>query len=228
MRHRDDRARIALEKLLQPLYRQRIEMVGRLIEQQHVGLREQQPAQRYAPSFATGKLGHIGIPGRQPQRVGGDIESPLDLPAVDRVDLVLQLALLFEQLVHLVFVERLGELVADLVEALDERNGVGDAFLDVAAHVLIFIEMRLLRQEAHAHARLRDGFAVELPVDARHDLEQARFARAVEPEHADLGAGKEVEGDVLEDRALRRDDLGDAPHRVGVLSHARKGSRGNR
>jgi hypothetical protein len=39
------------------------------------------------------------------------------------------------------------------------------------------------------------------------------------PEHADLGAGKEVERDVLEDRALRRHHLADAPHRVNVFGH---------
>ena len=40
-----------------------------------------------------------------------------------------------------------------------------------------------------------------------------------EPEHADLGAGKERQRDVLEDDALGRHDLAHAVHRVDVLSH---------
>ena len=46
-----------------------------------------------------------------------------------------------------------------------------------------------------------------------------RLARAVEAEHADLGAGEERQRDVLEDLALRRHDLADAVHGVDVLGH---------
>jgi hypothetical protein len=53
-----------------------------------------------------------------------------------------------------------------------------------------------------------------------HDLEQRGLARAVETEHADLGAGEEAEGDVLEDLSLRRHDLADAIHGENVLSHS--------
>ena len=49
--------------------------------------------------------------------------------------------------------------------------------------------------------------------------QQARLAGAVQAQHADLGAGKERERDVLEDHALGRDDLAHAVHRVDVLSH---------
>src|SRR5439155_10011858 len=66
----------------------------------------------------------------------------------------------------------------------------------------------------HAH-----HLAVVVVVDAGHDLEQARLARAVHAEHADLGAGEEIERDVLEDGALGRHDLADAAHRVDVLGH---------
>src|SRR5213083_30759 len=42
---RHDRARIFLEEALQPRHRLGIQVVGRLVEQQHVGLGEQQPAE---------------------------------------------------------------------------------------------------------------------------------------------------------------------------------------
>src|SRR4029079_15035383 len=45
------------------------------------------------------------------------------------------------------------------------------------------------------------------------------LARAVQAEHADLGAGEERERNVLEDLALGRNDLAHAVHREDVLSH---------
>ena len=63
--------------------------------------------------------------------------------------------------------------------------------LDVAAHVLRRIELRLLRQVADARALRRPRFALKVLVDAGHDAQQRRLARAVGAEDADLGAGIE-------------------------------------
>jgi hypothetical protein len=54
-------------------------------------------------------------------------------------------------------------------------------------------------QVADLDAGLRPGLAEDVGVDAGHDLQQRRLARAVQAEHADLGAGEERQGDVLED-----------------------------
>ncbi len=59
-----------------------------------------------------------------------------------------------------------------------------------------------MRQVPDLQARHRRGFALDVVVDARHDLEQRLLARAVEPEHADLGAREEAERNVLEDLRL--------------------------
>ena len=65
----------------------------------------------------------------------------------------------------------------------------------------------------------RNHLALEIRVHAGHDLQQRGLPRAVQAEHADLGAGKEVERDVLEDLALGRNDLADPAQGVDVLSH---------
>ena len=44
----------------------------------------------------------------------------------------------------------LAELRADLLEALEQAARVGDRLLDVLAHRLAGVELRLLRQEADA------------------------------------------------------------------------------
>ena len=106
VRDRDDGGRIRLEIFLQPRDRFGVEMVGGLVQQQHVGRRQQQAAQRHAALLATRELVDDGVPRRQAQRVGGDLEFALEFPAADRVDGVLQLRLLLEQLVHLVVVHR--------------------------------------------------------------------------------------------------------------------------
>ena len=59
-----------LQKLLEPLHALRIQVVGRLIKQQHVWLGEQQPAKRHAAFLATRQRAHLGIPGGQTQCVG--------------------------------------------------------------------------------------------------------------------------------------------------------------
>ena len=192
VRDRDDGRRIGLEVFLEPRDGLGVEMVGGLVEQQHVGRGQQQAAQRDAAFFTAREFVDDRVPRRQAQRVGGDLEFALELPAADRVDGVLQLGLLFEQLVHLVVVHGFGELVADLIEARDLRERSAETFHHDAAHVLVRIELRLLRQITDLDAGLRARLAFEIGVYPAHDLEQGGFARAVEAEHADLGAGKET------------------------------------
>ena len=102
VRDRDHRARILLQEMLQPGHRFGIQVIGRLIEQQHVRLGQQQAAQSDAPLLAARKLADHGIPRRQAQRVGGDLELALQFPAADRVDLILHLRLLLHELVHFI------------------------------------------------------------------------------------------------------------------------------
>lgn len=77
----------------------------------------------------------------------------------------------------------------------------------VSRTVLAGIKSGFLRQVADVDAGHRDGFALDVLVDARHDLEERGLAGAVEAEDADLGAREEREGNVLKNLTLRRDDL---------------------
>src|SRR5207248_385499 len=52
----------------------------------------------------------------------------------------------------------------------------------------------------------------------RHDPQQGRLAGAVRPEHADLGARQERQGDVRQDLAVRAVELVDPVHREDVLA----------
>ena len=107
-----------------------------------------------------------------------------------------------------------------LLEPLLGGERAADALFHRLAHGLVGVELRLLRQVADLQARHRRRLALDVVVDAGHDLEQGRLARAVQAEHADLGAGEERERDVLEDLPFGRNDLAHAVHREDVLSHA--------
>ena len=218
VRHADDRARVLLEVLLEPRHGFRVEVVGRLVEQQHVRLRKQQAAERHAAPFAAGELRDLGVPRRQAQRVGRDVELALEVVAVDARQQCLELALLGGELVEVRIrfaVERV-----HLLEARERILHRLHRLLDDGTHVRRGIELRLLRQQAHLDAGLGPGLALDVGVGPRHDAQQGGLARAVEAEHADLGARKEGQGDVAQDVPLRRDDLADTVHRINVLGHA--------
>ena len=61
------------------------------------------------------------------------------------------------------------------------------------AHGVLGVELGFLRQVANVQPRHGRGFALDLFIDAGHDLEQGGLARAIQPQHADLGAGEEAE-----------------------------------
>src|SRR5439155_23053642 len=84
--------------------------------------------------------------------------------------------------------------------------------LDVAAHVLCGIELRLLRQVADAQAVGGKRLTEKVPVDAGHDAEQRRLAGAVGAEHPDLRPVEKREIDPAQDLPLGRDDLAQILH----------------
>jgi hypothetical protein len=98
--------------------------------------------------------------------------------------------------------------------------------LDLLAHGLLGIKLRLLRQEADLDARHRVGLALEVLVEAGHDLQHRGLAGTIETQHADLGAREEGQRNVLDDFALRGHDLADPVHGVDELhGDARSGEK---
>src|SRR5438552_14900047 len=90
VRDRDDATRILGEMALEPSDRVRIEMVGRLVEEEQVGLGEEEPAERDAPPLATRKGRDVLVAGRAPQRVHRDVDGRVEVPEPLRLDLVLR------------------------------------------------------------------------------------------------------------------------------------------
>ena len=75
MRDEHERGGRAAEKILQPVNRVHVEMIGRFVEQQHVGRRHQRPGQQH-PTLHSGREG-LEPRGRRQVHVG---QNPLELP----------------------------------------------------------------------------------------------------------------------------------------------------
>ena len=202
MGDRNDGAGVVGKEALEPVDRFGVEVVGRLVEQQQVGTRQQEAAQRHASALATGQHGDIGVVGRAAQRVHGDVDVAFEAPGVGRGDLVFELRLLLADLV--VVGVGVGPHGHHLVVAVDDALHLGDAVHHVALDVLGRIELWLLGQVADAEAGGEAGLARVAVVEAGHDLQQRRLAGAVRAEHADLGAGIERQRDVLQHRLVGR------------------------
>jgi len=83
----DDRAAVRGEELLEPSHRLQIEVVGGLVEEQHVGVAQQEPGEGHALAPAAAqrrqRAGHLGLGEAEPAEhllgAGGGIEAALGL-----------------------------------------------------------------------------------------------------------------------------------------------------
>ncbi len=99
----DDRSGIPLQMLFKPGHGLGIEMVGRLIEEQNIGLSEQEPAQCHAPSLSTRKDFHGCLSRGAPEGFHGHFEARIEIPGIEGVKFLLHLALFFDKAIHLLF-----------------------------------------------------------------------------------------------------------------------------
>ena len=215
MGHRDDRAGVHLQRPLQPGHGLGVEMVGGLVQEEQVGLGEEQAAQRHPPSFATRQRGHVGVARREAERIHGDLEGPVELPCSGGIDLGLEVGLLGQQRIDVGV--GVAEGGAHLVVPVDQLLRLAHSFGDVAGDVLGFVELRLLRQVADREPGGQPGLTREPVVLAGHDPQQRRLARAVGPDDADLRPWIEGEIDALEHLAIGRIEAREAAHGVDEL-----------
>ena len=143
-------------------------MVGRLIEQQHLGLRHQGLRQRHA-LFGTARQRADNGLGIQMQALQGFGHALLPIPSVQRLNFAL----------HGVQVAvALGVLVNQVAHTL---QAFGHRIEDAGGGV----ELRLLRHVGNAGVALHLHQAVVGLFQPGQDLEHRRFARAVAPDQSD-------------------------------------------
>ena len=216
--HGQDAAGVRREVALEPLHRLGVEVVGGLVEQQQVGLLEQQLAQRHPAPLATGQVVDELLGRRAAQGVHRLVEPAVEVPRVGVVEVGLQIADLGQQ--RVVVGVGIAQLLGDRVVAVELGLDLVDRLLDVLQDGRALGQRRLLLEHPDGGTRVEDRVAVVGVLEPRHDLEQRRLAGAVGPDDADLGAVQERQRDVVEDHlvAVR---LPHVAQGEDVVSHAK-------
>ena len=168
--HDQDGAFVIDQVLLQPCDGFSVQVVGRLIEEQHV--------RRFSSSWhrATRRASppdrsDVRVIGWAAQRFHRDVDLAVEIPKVFGVDLILQLAHLFGGLIRIVHRQ---------VRCSDLRTG----FLSATPSITFsrtdqgFVQLWLLGQVANFGALSVPRFAGKVFVHARHDLHQRGFTRS--------------------------------------------------
>ena len=161
----ENRAWIGAQVAFEPVDGLGVEMVGRLVEQQKIGLLQEEAAERDAALFSAGELRHVRIVRRAAERVHRLLDLALEVPQALGLDLVLEPRHLVRGLVGIVH----GEIVV----AIENRLFLPHAEHGVALDVERGIEVRLLRQIANFRALSDEALADELGVEPGHDAHEA-------------------------------------------------------
>ena len=222
MRDDDHRAGILLELLLEPVHRLGIEVVGRLVEQEQVGLFEDRLAERHAALLAAAERADDALVVGQEQRVGGLLELAVQAPSVHRVNLVLQLGHAVHRRLHLLVGERLGHAVGDGIVIVNQLHDLAERALERLADGQRRVEQRVLQHDPRLVAARDLRLALKIAVQGGHDAQHGGLAGPVLAHDPDLGAGIEAEVDILE-HLLLAVILVQAEHREDeLLTHAKR------
>jgi hypothetical protein len=227
----DERAVVALEEVAEPRHRRQVEVVGRLVEQQHVGALEQQRREHRAHLPAARELAQVAIViGDREAQAGQDRlrlvrrEEPVEV-----VLLLVQLGDALGQLDQVVVARR---VVADLAQ-LGLGGGQVAIELGPPRHAVeherqergAAAERQVLRQPADPHALGAGDLAVVDLLDAGDDLEQRGLARAVGPDQADAIVVADAQAGRVEDHPIgeeQRDVFEDDQAHGGAAYTARR------
>ena len=170
MSHHNHRSAVIFKMLFQPSHRFGIQMVGRLVKQQHVRFLQKQPTQRHPAFFAAGKFSHIGISRRTAQRIHGNFNRAFQIPTVAGIDFFLQFGLFIDKVVHFLIAHRLGKTGGNFFKFLQQVTGFTQTVHNIFHHVFIRIKFRLLFQIADLDTLGGPGLAVKFLVHPGHNL----------------------------------------------------------
>ena len=193
-----------LQPLLQPAYRVDVEVVGRLVEQQHVGTLQQYLCQLYTHAPATAELA-----GRALQVFASETQShecPLQfcLAVVGthhHVAVVLLCEAFHQRHVAVALVvSTLAQLLLEALHTLFHPSHVGKGLLGLLTHRGVVLQHHDLRQIAHNsilwHAHHTTGGCLH----ATEYLQQRRFSRSVLSHQGNAVAVVDHETHILKER----------------------------
>ena len=195
VRHHDEGALELLEEGLDPGDGFGVEVVGGLVEEEDVGVGDEQAAHGDAALLAAGEVAGLGVRGGAAEGLHGQLHLMVEAPEVVGVDDLLEAG-------HLLLGAGLVEAAAKVLVALEHGLGLGHALHDAFLDGLPGVERGLLGQVADLGALGHLAGAHVVFVEAGEDLEEGGFAGAVGADDADVRAVEEGEVHVVEDDLL--------------------------
>ncbi len=249
VRDEDDRAlELVGEEVLEPAASLDVKVIGRLVEKQEIGAREQEPREAEARLLATREAldREIEVFVREAESVERRVDLVVDRVSACGLDRLLDRDLAVHELLEFVGLRgrhALEDAVELLLELLDRGEGLGGR----AAQSLVLRQTRVLLEIADAHGARDLDLAVVGLEEPRDQLEQRALAAAVAADEADAlafmdrtahavekeaGAVAEAEVGERDERhadgcgATRKDAEKRAPRRpCAWFERGRKGSR---
>jgi hypothetical protein len=205
VRDEDHRVGIRVQILFQPVARFEIEMVGRLVEQQQIGLAEEQLRQRDAHLPSTGE------PLRRPLEIGRFEAEPaehrrgpqFDAVAVAQAELILEIAVAMEHRVVLGLRDaRIGEPIFQTVHLRLDREQLTERARGLLEQRSAGVAQSVLGQVAdRERCRCENRARIDL-FEAGHHPQQGGFADAVGAAQTDAFPIVDLPGDVIEENAV--------------------------
>ncbi len=199
----DDAAGELLEEAFQPADRFDVEVVGGLVQQQHVGLAHQRLRQQHAALHAAGQRGEVGF-ARKLQLGQHVAHAAVQVPAVLRLDLVLHVAQRIEvALVEQVVVAR--QQVAEVAQSLGDHVehaafGAVWHFLRHPRdhHAVLYPHLAIVGMQLAGDQLHQGGFAFAVAADDAHPL--VRLDRQIDMFEQERAADAEVDALQLDER----------------------------
>ena len=136
MGNRDNRSLVLLQMALEPLHTLCVKVVGRLVQQKHVRLAQQQTAEGHPPALATAEISYLGIRRRTLQGIHRPLQLGVDLPSFTMLYFLRKFALTYDELIHFVVGHRLAELQVHLLILPEQVHHFLYAFLNHLQHRL--------------------------------------------------------------------------------------------
>ena len=232
----DHRAVALVEHVFQPADGGDVEVVGRLVEQQDVGIGEQRLRQQHAQLPAGRDFAHR--PGVLVRR-DADAEQQFAGARLGRVAAVLGEAVLELGGVQVILLARL-RVGVDGVLLLHARPHLAVAHQHHVEHAPVLVGELILAQVGHALVRVPGDVAGARLQLAGDDLHEGRLAAAVGPDQAvakpfaefdgnvlEEGLGPELHGDVGGDEHSKTSEVVDSKRRALYPTNAPASGRGN-
>ncbi len=185
------------EQVLEPADAVEVEMVGRFVEQQHIGLHDQRTRQHDTLFHAAGQRtgARVAVEADLRER-GRDARAPV--PRIAQIERRLQRVHAGEQFVVLRAFGRIGKCVGDCIVFVEQRARFRQARCDDVEHGCIEIEFGLLRHIDRREFVLTRDEAIVGRGESRDDFQERRLTRAVTSDKPDALARFEREIGVIQ------------------------------